>query len=369
MSRSRLIALLTLVVALAGGATAGAQTVTTTTGNSHLAALGGWLVWSEPGAGGWRLVGLKDGVKRTFPVAARPQPFDVDLGTDAGGATVATFTRCATYPAVPGGLDRAALFGAGCHVRVLSLASGRERSAGIPRPKDATDGAPSMWRGAVAFARSRPGDQLVQRIWRYHPETKRLEAMPRGPVPQDCPYKNPADCRRAPHVGHVLSLDLGARLLTYQWHVLAPSVAGSGGGEVVQAVALKTGHVQTLGSGTNGEACTGGIDGSVPEAPVALGLDVWYLQRASACTRFYAWAQRGTFGGGVGQADLGQNTVQATTDGHALYLTLAPEPPAQPGVYALPDYRCDRPGAPCAIERVPFPALTPLGRAPRLSTF
>jgi hypothetical protein len=74
-----------------------AATITTTTGDSKLSALGGWLVWSEPDGDAWRLVALKDGVRRTFDVPARGQPFDVDLGTDARGRVVATYTRCTTY--------------------------------------------------------------------------------------------------------------------------------------------------------------------------------------------------------------------------------------------------------------------------------
>jgi hypothetical protein len=354
-----LVIALALVAALPAAAQATA--ITTTTGDAKLSAAGGWLVWSEPEANAWRLVGLKDGATRTFEVPARPQPFDVDLGTDARGRIVATYTRCATYPTVVGTET-----GSRCRIRVLDLASGVERPVDVPHPASASDATPSMRHGRLAFSRTSPEHKQVMQVLLWTPSMRTLTRLPHGPIPTHCPYGK-GKCQHERYIGSVLDLDLGERLLTYRWRAIAPAVAGTGGSTVVQALALRSGRIATLGAGVSGEACTGGIDGSTPLGPTAVGVSVWYVQLAGACEK--TWAQRGRIGATVGQADLPASTIQGTTDGRWLYLTVAPAPDPVPGTYNPPQYRCDLPGKPCTIEQIAFPKLTPLDYVPQLATF
>lgn len=352
-----------LALALVVPLTARAATVTTTTGDAKLSALNGWLVWSEPDGPAWRLVGLRHGAKRTFAVAARPRPFDVDLGTDARGRVVATYTRCTSY-AGPAwrSVDE------GCTIRVLDLAAGRERRAGVPHPSRASDQTPSMRRGRIAFSRRAPSHKDVMQLRLWDSRTRRLTRLPHGPMPTGCPYGR-GKCKHELRIGAVTDLDLGDRVLTYVWHVQAPGVVGSGGGSVVLARSLRTGRTVTIGSGFSGEACTGQIDGTEPHEPTAVGNSVWYLQLAAGCEKTYAWAQRGRFGGGIGKGDLPASTLHATTDGRRLYALVAPVPPPREGCHSTPEYRCDVPGQPCVIEALPLPKLRPLGYAPKLPTF
>src|SRR5947208_13217078 len=72
--------------------------------NVPISAAGGWVAWSAPVAGGgFGLFAWHAGAVAQVPVAPRPQPFDLDLGTDAQGRPVATFSRCAVAPVVLAG--------------------------------------------------------------------------------------------------------------------------------------------------------------------------------------------------------------------------------------------------------------------------
>jgi hypothetical protein len=63
-----------------------------------ISAGGGWLLWSVPVGTTWGLDAYHDGTIQALPVARRPQPFDVNVGTDAHGKPVATFSRCSKTP-------------------------------------------------------------------------------------------------------------------------------------------------------------------------------------------------------------------------------------------------------------------------------
>src|SRR4051794_12631611 len=126
--------------------------------DSALSAHGGWVVWSELQADGrWHLVGWHGGARVEPPVAPRGAPFDADVGSDAHGRPVVTYSRCAGDPgaappyrsvagyASPNGLPRQSL-ARGCGLRVLDLVSGGERLLRVHRPRGSSDTTPSMWR-------------------------------------------------------------------------------------------------------------------------------------------------------------------------------------------------------------------------------
>jgi hypothetical protein len=63
------------------------------------------VVWSVPTAGGWGREGSHACVVRALGVAPRPEPFDLNVGSRAGGGPVVAFSPCAKTPqGVPFGL-------------------------------------------------------------------------------------------------------------------------------------------------------------------------------------------------------------------------------------------------------------------------
>ena len=110
MRRTTLLTCLLLATACAVAGPAGAQgatTLATVPGPTVVAAAGGWTAWSEPDGSSFALVTrAPDGTVARPPVARRGVPFDLDLGADAAGRPVATYSRCATEPPESiGGLD------------------------------------------------------------------------------------------------------------------------------------------------------------------------------------------------------------------------------------------------------------------------
>src|SRR5690349_22784019 len=103
----------------------------TTPAATVVGAGGGWTAWSEARDGAYALVTRSpDGTVSSPPVATRHVPFDVDLGTDAAGRTVAAYSRCTTEPRATGGANTIGpqwTSGRACSLSVLDLATGRER--------------------------------------------------------------------------------------------------------------------------------------------------------------------------------------------------------------------------------------------------
>jgi hypothetical protein len=77
-------------------------------------------------------------------------PFDVDLGPDARGRPVAVYSRC------PGERENALPVG-GCDVYRLSLIGGREHKLRRVSTSRASEYAPTIWRGNVAYASATSG--------------------------------------------------------------------------------------------------------------------------------------------------------------------------------------------------------------------
>jgi hypothetical protein len=329
--------------------------------NVPISAAGGWVAWSAPVAGGgFGLFAWHAGAVAQVPVAPRPQPFDLDLGTDAQGRPVATFSRCAVAPVVLAGRTEA-WSGTGCRVRVVDLATGRERAGGVPRPPGTSDTTPSMWRGRIAFARRdvRRHRNVAHVLW-WSPSTRRLTALAHGAMPTDCPYAG--GCIGMTVLGAVDGLDLGARFAAFRWLVQAPGIDGHVAWEV-RADRLSDGRSRLVGSGFLGEACTGGTDATLPSLPSAEGSDVWFTQRATRCyvdtaslVRVDVGARRAAFGA------LDGEILQSTRDGDALYALVAPEPQGEVDPTCAAD-------APCTIERLDTPSMVVRAYRPRSPFF
>jgi hypothetical protein len=294
------------------------------------------------------------------PAAPRAQPFDLDLGTDAHGRPVATFSRCAVAPTVLLGRTQA-WSGSGCRVRVVDLATGRERAGGVPRPPGTSDTTPSMWRGRIAFARRDVRrHRNVAQVMLWSPAARRLTALPHGAMPTDCPYRG--GCKGMTVLGAVDGLDLGGRLAAFRWLVQAPGVVGHLGWEV-RADRLSDGRTSVVGAGFLGEACTGGTDAVRPSLPSADGSDVWFTQRSTRCYVDTASLVRfdvGTRGAAFGPLD--GEILQSTRDGDALYALVAPRPRAEVDPTCAAD-------APCTIERLDAPPLVARAYRPRSPFF
>jgi hypothetical protein len=244
----------TVALALCCAAPAAAAPVAQTSSEGALAAHGGWVVWDDRVEGAHVLMALRDGVVTRLPVPARALPFDVDLGTDAAGRTVATYSRCVDVHAR-----------SGCAIFVLDLESGREEAARIPRPAGASDTSPSMWRGRIAFART-PRGSLVDRVLLWSPRTRRTTTLPRGPVTKPELCKGGERCDTFPRDGVATDLDLGGRVLAYVWENTERIE--------VRAVRLSGARGRRLGQGHAGEVCLGhrgSVDVSRPARPVVDG--------------------------------------------------------------------------------------------------
>jgi hypothetical protein len=100
MPRRRILAVLGYLCAAAAAlpvASASASTaIAVEPYASKLAAYGGVLAWSHWNTtlGAFQLMARYGGTDHVLPVAPRMVPFDVDLGPDASGHTVAVFSRC-----------------------------------------------------------------------------------------------------------------------------------------------------------------------------------------------------------------------------------------------------------------------------------
>jgi hypothetical protein len=332
-----------LIIVLALAAPASAQGPPAVAADVPIGAYGGWIVWSAPGPGGWQLMTLKEGAMAAVAVATRPDPFDVDLGTDARGRLVATYSRCSPT-------------GRSCRVHVLDLASGVETVPAIRRPARASDRWPSMWRGRIAFARSDPRHKKIDQVMLWSPRTRHLRRLPHGAIPSSCPFRG--GCSRSPVSGTVQGIDLGTDFAAFLWWIVAPSVIGHGGWEV-RADRLSDGRRFLVGSGYVGEACAGGPDVAKPSAPSVDGRYVWYSMRISECYVNRNWAIRFDPVSGAGRRGrLAEEVQRFFRTPEALYGLVAPRPLGE-DVKA-----CEAPD-PCEIRRIGQPALNQRIRRPR----
>jgi hypothetical protein len=369
--RGAIMLVMATAVALGGAQAASAtqQTLGSVSVRAPIGAYGGWVVWSAPVSGGWGLDAYHAGEIRALRVAPRAQPFDVDLGTNASGEVVATFSRCVKTPRYEVDLFLE-LEGVGCRVDVLNLASERERTPAIPQPADTSDTTPSMWNGNIAFARYDPRHHAdVAQLLLWSGRTHKLRVLRHGATPtgQPCPPAKgevgrrireskteclPSSIKGDITEGAIESIDLGPDLVSFLWKIDGPGVLSTGGGWEVRADRLATGASLLAGSGLHGDVCMVGIDGSVPSYPSVEGERVWYTQLASECyvntisvRRFDSMTDRLSF-----SAPVQGEVLQIVHSGSALYALVAPAPNGEV------DPTCST-TAPCSIERLPAPKL------------
>jgi hypothetical protein len=301
-------------------------------------------------------------------VAPRAQPFDVDLGTNAAGEVVATFSRCVKAPRYEADLFLE-LEGVSCRVHVLNLASEREKAPAIPHPTGTSDTTPSMWDGNIAFARYDPRHHAdVAQLLLWSGRTRKLRVLRHGATPtgQPCPPAKGEGGRRIRESkteclpnsikgditeGAIESVDLGPDLVSFLWKIDGPGVLSTGGGWEVRADRLATSASILAGSGFHGDVCMNGIDGSVPSYPSVEGERVWYTQLESECYVNTISIRRfdSTTGRLSSSAPVTGEVLQVIHSGSALYALVAPVPRGQPPTCTSTE--------PCTIERLPPPRL------------
>lgn len=111
---------------------------------TNLSAFGQGLAWSREGTDGKSSLVLFS-FGQANDVAVTPLDggsFDPDLGQNAGGSTVAVYTRCA------------GVSGKNCDIYQYEFSRKRESKVPGASTSNCSEYAPSLWEGTVAFARS-----------------------------------------------------------------------------------------------------------------------------------------------------------------------------------------------------------------------
>src|SRR6187401_2585675 len=129
--------------------------IATVTRPTPVSAHAGRIVWSafDPSQNAYFLTQRVGGVTSRVPVRPRAVPFDVDLGPDAGGETVAAYSRCSKDPrardprignAIAELPDWAS--GRGCDLYRFDFATGRETRIATANSPSSSEFLPSVWK-------------------------------------------------------------------------------------------------------------------------------------------------------------------------------------------------------------------------------
>lgn len=327
-------------------------TLATLSAETRVSAAGGWVAWSVKQPDGWHLTTLHDGRVETSAVAPAPYPLDLDLGTDAGGRPVATFSRC-EYTNV-----RDASVASNCRVRVVDLQDGVEGDAGVPMAEGASDTRPSMWRGRIAFARYVAGHNPdVEQVYLFTPGQASPRKLGFGSVGR-CRKHNSCTGDEAV-AGAVEALDLGEHLVAYLWNVSGGD--SSHGATELRAVRLSDRKSVNGGWGYNAEVCTEDDPDTIElSSPVVTGGRVLYIESNYTCYEGGSFihrldpARRRRM-----SARFSGSLMQVAGDGSTLYGLVAKTPRTQ-------EYPACSPAAPCKLQRLTMPTFrSKFGRGQR----
>ena len=158
--------------------------------------------------------------------------------------------------------------------------------------------------------------------------------------------------------GRVEGLDLGRSVVSFLWDVQGPGVNGRTGAEI-RADRIATRQSVLVGSGHGGEACTENPDSGSPSAPTVQGSEVWYSQLSLACTVYSSALLRYRTAPVAGASgSLPVVVLQVAKDGPRLFALVGPPNPPRSGPI------CSDPTAPCTIEQITPPALSPVPALP-----
>jgi hypothetical protein len=231
-ARSGAITCVLLVVMVAAPGVAFANdTIATVSSPTPVSAFAGRLAWSsyDPATRGYRLMTSARGVTSTLPVRPRRVPFDVDLGPDRNGDTVAVYSRChrdppGRDPAIGNALTQMPDWarGRGCDLYELDFETGREKRISAASSPESSEFLPSIWKSRIAFARVRERRRGVERTRPYLYLRSQLGARRSRRLPggsrsrlRFCTGK-PMRCKLKVEPGPT-ALDLAGRRLTFGW--------------------------------------------------------------------------------------------------------------------------------------------------------
>jgi hypothetical protein len=196
----------------------------------------GLAAWSRRASGGYRLILKRLGARPYAPpIPPAAFPFDIDLGTDARGHAVATYSRC------PARLHDDVFVREPCALYSFEIASERERL--LRRPAEgASLVRPAMRRGVLVFARVRSGRDAPAEILVAKPgePLEQIAALPvygaAGVLGIDFEHGRVAVALQDPEVVRVFTGPLAGPL-----HAVAAGGAGQENDEVVTSPSL-AGH-------------------------------------------------------------------------------------------------------------------------------
>lgn len=180
-----------------------------------MSAWGGHVVFSQldRDTDRWSLMHATPGGMDKLPVTAQNAPFDADVGTDGAGRPVAVFSRCprrgpfvSSYSRLPG-TSRCRIYVV--RLDVVGVQPRLVRSLVAPR---FSDGAPTIWRGRIAFGRVVNGGTMAAVLIQRVAGSRLLRRLDRGTIPA-CPAATP----RCSRVAAPRSMDLGGSRLAFVW--------------------------------------------------------------------------------------------------------------------------------------------------------
>jgi hypothetical protein len=225
------VAFSALVLFAAPGPALAGQAIATVGAPTPISAFGGRLAWSafDPAQRSYRLMTEAGGTISAVPVAPRGVPFDVDLGPDQDGATIAVYSRCkheplGRDPAISNAVAQLPGWSSarGCDLYRFDFASGREIKIASATTRGASEFLPTVWKTRIAFARvyERRKGRAGERAYLYSRSLTgrgRAQRLPVGARSKErfCTGK-PRRCRIKLEPGPT-ALDLAGRRLAFGW--------------------------------------------------------------------------------------------------------------------------------------------------------
>ena len=124
-------------------------------GVGPISAFGDRLVYSRPVGRRFELVVLRAGRVSRLPVATRGVPFDVDVGPDRDGGSVAVYSRCAEEPSLSYlGYNVAFRSGSGCRLFRYDFSEGAERPIPGFAASKVSRITPTIWGARLAWTQT-----------------------------------------------------------------------------------------------------------------------------------------------------------------------------------------------------------------------
>lgn len=322
------------------------------TGAVAPSAAAGHVVFSRqvPGTGRFALVAWSAARgPHVLPVGDRAVPFDADVGRDAAGGAVVSYSQCAvdgTVSYVLPSVDFSAARGCRPFVLDLERRGARPRLLRLARASGLSLSTPSVrGRSVAAVAAPERGGNVRILLWR---EAMQAPARLRGGTPPKCPYTS---CPVAPRSG-VDALDLGLRSVAFLWRLSQPPY-GAGPG-----VELRTSSLHPPGAGRQIASAQGYLSGACgfrqPLSPTAgAGGGVAFLLAQSPCEGVQTTlaVQRAGSTDVLGARPAGGLALGAAFDDTRVFWLrgAAPLRGEDLGAGERPVIPCARPGARCRL--------------------